>query len=695
MNTAMRNKKYLLLFVFLFLMPLVSAQLKIKEKDLGEQYRDWLKLVQYIILPKEKEVFMKLTSDRDRDLFMETFWKQRDPTPGTPQNEYKDEHLRRFMYANKFYGRGTSRQGWQTDMGRFYIILGPPVSIERFETTSGIVPCQAWTYYGDPKKDLPPLFNLLFFQRGGVGEYKLYDPASDGPAALLVNKRDIDATDYLELYDKIKEMAPTLADLAISLVPGEYQYDYTPSPQNSIIMANIYESPKKDVSASYATHFLDYRGIVNTEYMTNYIDSEANVSLINDPLTGISFVHFAMVPKSMSLDYYAPKDQYFSDYRVDVSLRVGETIIFQYNKEFPVYVTEEETNRIKANGLSIEDSFPVVEGKYRLTILLQNSVAKEFSIYEKDIVIPEDGGQPKIQGPFLGYKFESYGSQVHIPYKALDKKLVIDPKNTFSPQENLAILFNILNSSEEMWKTGEVTVRVKGLRAASPAQKSFVVKLSSANYSKIINLIYSLPLNELPPDYYELKMALTDGAGKVADETSANFIISPESAVPHPIARAKGFPLSSRYLYHHMLARQYDKLDQNDKAEAQYRMVFGLAPEYKEGMMDYVGFLLKVGKFDKALEVNERLKDSEKFKFDYFFLRGRGQMGLGNYALAIDSFLEGNKIYNSDTRLLNSLGFCYYKTGEKKKALETLGASLKLDPKQEEIKKLVAEIEKS
>lgn len=692
----MRSKKFLSAFISFFLLhsSLLPGQMT-KEKDLPEQYRDWLKIVHYIILPVEKEVFLNLTSERDRDIFIKTFWKQRDPTPGTPENEYKEEHIKRFTYANKFYKRGTVREGWQTDMGRIHIILGAPVSIERFESSSYIVPCQAWTYYGDPHKDLPSLFVLLFFQKGGVGEHRLYDPVSDGPAALLLNQGDVDPLNNLELYEKIKEIAPTLADISISIIPGEYNFDYSPSLRNNIIMANIYDSPKKDVSPSYATYFLNYKGIVNTEYMTNYVESEANVAVIEDPLTGLRFVHFAVVPKSISISHYAPTGQFSCNFRLDVSLRVGENIIFQYNKDFPFTYSEKDAARIQANGIAIEDSFPVVEGKYQLTILLQNTVGKEFTIYEKDVVIPEGEGEPRIQGPFLGYNLVSYGSQVHIPYKVLDKKLVIDPKNTFSASENLAILLNVLDANEVTWKTGEVRVQIKGMGAVNPGQKSFVLKLNTADYGKIINLAYSLPLTELTPDYYEMKTTLTDDEGKVVAESSANFIISPERGVPHPIARSKGFPLSGRYLYLNMLARQYDKLNRDDKAEAEYRKVFDLAPEYMEGVMDYANFLLKVGKFDMAMQVNEGLKSAEKFKFDYFFIRGRAQMGLGNYAPAIDSFLEGNKIYNSDTRLLNSLGFCYYRIGEKKKALDALGASLQLNPKQEEVKKLVAEIEKS
>jgi hypothetical protein len=84
---------------------LVSAQKapKVSEKDLAPQYQEWLHLVAYHIQPVERDVFLQLRSDRDRDIFIETFWKQRDPTPGTPENEYKDELIKRFQYVNQFY----------------------------------------------------------------------------------------------------------------------------------------------------------------------------------------------------------------------------------------------------------------------------------------------------------------------------------------------------------------------------------------------------------------------------------------------------------------------------------------------------------------------------------------------------------------------------------------------------------------
>src|SRR5712692_687380 len=64
-----------------------------KEKDkLPTRYRDWLeKDVVYIISKEEKDAFLRLTRDEDRDRFMEEFWEIRNPTPGSPVNEFKEE----------------------------------------------------------------------------------------------------------------------------------------------------------------------------------------------------------------------------------------------------------------------------------------------------------------------------------------------------------------------------------------------------------------------------------------------------------------------------------------------------------------------------------------------------------------------------------------------------------------------------
>ena len=288
---------------------------------IGQKYREWLELTDYIILPQEKEVFLKLDTDRDRDVFIQAFWRQRDPTPGTPQNEYRDEHVERFLYASTRLKRSTPREGWMTDMGRIHILLGSPHSIERFDSQAGLHPCQVWYYYGDRQRGLPTYFALLFFQRNGSGEYILYNPAGDGPHSLLVNQGGIDIFDNEKAFTKIRELAPTLADVSISLIPGERPLNFVPSARNNILLSDIFESPRKDVAPSYATHFLDYKGIVSTEYLTNYVESVSEAVVIFDPLSQANFVHFTINPQELSIDYYEPRDQYFCNFQLNVSLR--------------------------------------------------------------------------------------------------------------------------------------------------------------------------------------------------------------------------------------------------------------------------------------------------------------------------------------------------------------------------------------
>jgi len=690
-------KKSVVLSLILLLPGLLFPQAKISEKDLPQQYQEWLKLIAYIIQPVERAVFMKLANNRDRDIFIETFWKQRDPTPGTPENEYKDEIVKRFQYVNQNFGRGrsTTREGWRTDMGQIYMVLGPPQSTERFEASIGLVPCQSWTYYGDSRKNLPPQFILLFYQRGGIGEYKLYDPVSDGPARLILDQKKItDPMDYEAMYEIIYDTQPTLAEIAITRIPGEYNYDFSPSPRNNILLADILESPKKDVNPSYATHFLDYKGIVSTEYLTNFVESNATTDLIRDPMTGLEFLHFSMAPVNVSVDYYVPKSQYFCSYQVNVSLRVGDNIIFQYTRDFPIYIPDQNLDRIRANGIAVEDSFPVVDGKFKLIVLMTNSVGKEFSVLEKDITVPTDSGLPRIGGPSIGYRFETYQREIHVPFKVMDKKLVVDPRKTFSAADEIAYLFNVENLTEELRAGGEARIRIRGMNKDKPIEKTFSVKLAGYASGRILSITQSLPAKDLIPDYYELTVSLVAADGKVLDEGKDTFIVTPNTAMGHPIANAKGFALANQFLYSYMLAQQEQKLGRMDKAKALYEKAFNLNPDYREGVVMYTSFLVETKEFDRALELVERLRGDEKRQFEYFSLRGKTLMRKGQYADALVSLIEANKMYNSDLLVLNALGTCYWKTGQKQKALDALNASLKLNPEQLEVRKLLAEIGK-
>ncbi|HVV47700.1 MAG TPA: GWxTD domain-containing protein [Bryobacteraceae bacterium] len=97
--------------------------------DLPQRYKAWLENdVVYISTDAEKKAFRELTTDEERDYFVKQFWDRRDPTPGTEENEMKEEHYRRIAYANEHFAANVA--GWQTDRGRIYIQYGPPDEIE-------------------------------------------------------------------------------------------------------------------------------------------------------------------------------------------------------------------------------------------------------------------------------------------------------------------------------------------------------------------------------------------------------------------------------------------------------------------------------------------------------------------------------------------------------------------------------------
>ena len=683
----------LFICILVFLLSLqVFGQQKTKEGDLSQKFQEWLKLTAFFILPQEKDVFLKLSSDIERDIFIESFWKQRDPTPGSPENEYREEMKKRFQYVNKEFRKGTPMEGWRTDMGRIYMILGPPKSRESI-TMPELQPLEVWTYYGDAAKGMPPFFGLIFFRREGIGELRLYDPAADGPRSLLKGLAiDYNAESLTEVYDKIKKLAPTAAPFTLSILPNEMGPGYQPSTFSGIQLAKILDSPRKDVNPAYATHFLNYRGIVSTDYLTNFVDSEAAVAVVRDPAEGIPILHFSITPRSLSIDYYEPRNQYYCNFAADVSLRKGDNIIYQYAKDFSYYFSPADSPMVTANGISIQDAFPVVDGRFKLTVLLRNTVGKEFCLLEKDVVI-EGEESPRIAGPILGYKLETSGEATLMAFKVRDQRIFSDAKNTFSPSETITLLFGVENLTEDLWKTGSVRISVRGNRPSSPSTKSYTSRLDRLPYHKIVTLNQAIPASELTPDYYEVTLTL-EAEGKVVDEAKANFIVSPAAALARPVIIAKAFPHSSFHLYYLDLAGQSEKIGDISRAQAFFEKALALAPDDPEALAYHAGFLLRSKKYEMALERVEKIKDDPTLRFDYFIIKGKALKELGRCEEAITCLLEGNKIYNSDTRLLNALGYCFYKTGQNQRALDALNASLKLNPDQAEAKALIEEIRK-
>jgi len=98
-------------------------------KELKGPYKSWLDNdVAYIISDEERGAFKNLSNDEEREAFIENFWLRRNPSPDSPENEFREEHYRRIAYANEHFAAG--KPGWKTDRGHIYISYGKPDEID-------------------------------------------------------------------------------------------------------------------------------------------------------------------------------------------------------------------------------------------------------------------------------------------------------------------------------------------------------------------------------------------------------------------------------------------------------------------------------------------------------------------------------------------------------------------------------------
>lgn len=159
--------------------------------------------VRWLMLPAEQREFERLRSDGEARLFVEEFWRRRDPDPATPQNRTRDEFNLRVAQADDAYREGEMR-GALTDRGRALVLLGPPPLLrhgyraapapawrERTGRPMAVrrVAVESWEY---ARRDLaPPLAALL----DGEGEegVKVTFALGDRGARLIDGER------YLEL----------------------------------------------------------------------------------------------------------------------------------------------------------------------------------------------------------------------------------------------------------------------------------------------------------------------------------------------------------------------------------------------------------------------------------------------------------------------------------------------------------------
>jgi len=177
--------------------------------------RDIVDTIHFLLSASDEEAF-ELLHPGEQERFLEDFWRVRDPSPETAENEARATFLGRVSYADSNFGRAGMGKGMFSDMGRTYIRYGAPGEVFRQVIPAGdetlrqvvgqltlsedrpvagdvnirglggdIRPWEVWVYEGDiplpPDADPKVAANgqrkrrlvFLFVDEHGLGDYRL------------------------------------------------------------------------------------------------------------------------------------------------------------------------------------------------------------------------------------------------------------------------------------------------------------------------------------------------------------------------------------------------------------------------------------------------------------------------------------------------------------------------------------------
>ncbi len=671
-----------------------------KAPSLPKKYDAWLREeVVYIISSVEREVFLKLESDRDRDLFIEEFWKQRDPTPGTPRNEYRDEHYRRIDFADKTFARGEGGKGWRTDRGRFYIMLGPPADVEPF-TSAVTYPAELWYYQGNPAFGQPAVFRLLFYQKNGGGPMVLFEPGVDRPKDLVPNTEQDspgmgarppvkmefpsswDDSDRRGYWLVREVLSPDLAASMSSIIPGQAMTPYVLAAINQV--AQIEASPQKRIQPEYARDFLEHRASVEVSYSVHAIDSRARVLVLRDP-GGPFFVHYALIPEKLTLDTFDEK--YFTDLRttVRVSDIFGKTV-FQDERSLPLELRKEELAMVKDSPFQFSDAFPLVPGRWSLSVLWENAVSKEFATFEAELSIPEPD---RVSMSSMVLSRSALVTPAVAGRRAFQVgRVQLSPavRNAFGPGDPMVLFAQLTGLDDELRRTGVIAFTLtRGTEVLA------VIRKSLADVDRNGDLLESFDISKLPPGEYAVTSAIFVGTGELTSEQRERFTIQ-ATPVQDPWSVSPVNPGPGDAANDYLLATQLLNLGRTEQAREAMKTAYDKAPGVERHAVGYARSLLASGDPGRALQILQPFAAGEKGGFDLYAALGDAARASGSPGEAIPYYVKALSMKGRVVEVLNALGDCYEAAGDAALAAKAWRDSLAVNPNQDGIRKKLAEV---
>jgi GWxTD domain-containing protein len=499
-------------------------------KELGHEYKQWLNEdVVYIISPAERQTFLQLGTNEEREQFIEQFWLRRSSNPDLPENDFKEEHYRRIAYANEHYASGIP--GWKTDRGKMYIIWGAPDEIESHPTggtydrpieegggSTSTYPWETWRYrYMEGLGE-----NMIweFVDPSGSGEYHLTTDPSEKDALLYVPGAGLSQLESMGLASKTDRFTRSDGTHLPSTLGGS-----TPASLNEFTRlenyAKVFQPPPvkyKDLEALVTAHIV--RDQVHFTWRTDYLKVTNDTVLvpvtIQVPNTQLSF-HSKEGVHSATLNVFG---------RVStLTGRVVQTFEDAVSRDFPDSLFQQS---LKLSSI-YQKSVPLRPGLYRLDLVIKDVQSGNVGVINSRLAVPRyDDDRLDSSSLILADQIE------HVPAKQIgtgqfvlgSSKVRPRLEGDFTTTDKLGIYLQVYNLKADD-KTHKSNAKFE-FTVKRGAEQVMQFKETSENMKQSgdqITIERLLPLATLTPGKYTIEVNATDTLSNQSITRTAEFSV--------------------------------------------------------------------------------------------------------------------------------------------------------------------------
>jgi GWxTD domain-containing protein len=521
------------------------------QKEMESPYLKWMNgPVSYIVTPQERAAFKKLTTDDEREQFIEAFWERRNPNPGDPENEAEEEFYRRIAYANEHFASGIP--GWRTDRGRIYIMWGPPN--EEDDHDSG------GTYVANPN-ELPytgagasdemttyPFEDWTYNYIPGIGEnvkLEFVDPTMSGEYHLTMNPCEKDA-----MAEVPGDMTGCQGPVSIGpiFVPesvispsqlGGGSSGSSSSEVTSNIMpesmceftqldtySKIFQPPPvqfSDLKAAVTHRIVD--NVLPFRVLTDYIRLTEDTDLV--PIT------VQMANKSLEYENKNNVMQAKLDIYAQLSTLSGR-VATTFEKELVAYVPQDDFSSYSTHQQIYQQILPLHPGRYKLTIILKDENSGHMGTTSVGIVVPEyPDGTLESSSLILADLIQQVPTTDVGTGQFILGGTKVRPKlgAVFSRNQQLGIYMQVYNlglNPQTHRPNAEIEYQLlkDGKPIFSATENSSQIKDASSQ----MTIEKQMPLEPLSPGDYTMAIKVIDNINKKSIDSSEPFVVRQETA---------------------------------------------------------------------------------------------------------------------------------------------------------------------